>query len=139
MLLQGKNIFIVEDDSTNLAIISSILRRHGAIVSFDRWGMETLTRIQRARDIDIVLLDLMLPNGVSGYDVYDQIKDEPELMNIPVAVVSAADPTVEMNRARERGLMGFVSKPINPRKFPIYIAQMIEGIPVWGEIYSEEE
>jgi two-component system, sensor histidine kinase and response regulator len=139
MILQDKNIFIVEDDSTNLAIISALLRRNGATILFDRWGIDTITRIQRAKNIDIILMDLMLPNGVTGYDVFDSLKTVPSLATIPVVMVSAADPTLEMNRARTKGFMGFISKPINHRKFPTYIAQIIEGIPLWGETYTEED
>jgi CheY-like chemotaxis protein len=139
MLLDDRTVFIVEDDSTNLAIISALLRRNGATVLYDRWGIETLARLQKAKRVDIILMDLMLPGGVTGYQVFESIKTVSELADIPVVMVSAADPTLEMNRARNMGFMGFISKPIHPRRFPVYIAQLIEGIPLWGETYSEEE
>ena len=133
MILQDKQIFIIEDDATNLAIISSILRRNGATVSYDRWGRETIERIIKAMPIDIILLDLMLPNGVSGYDIFEQIKATPELNGLPVVAVSASDPGIEMNRARQKGLMGFISKPVDHKRFPHHIATIIEGTPFWGD------
>jgi CheY-like chemotaxis protein len=133
MLLQGKRIFVVEDDSSNLAIIRTILLRHGASVPFEAWGHKTVEAMLRSLPIDLILLDLALPNGVSGYDVYDQLGDVPELADVPVVVVTAADPSTEMIRAREKGLSGFISKPIHYGTFAKTVAAALEGKPVWGD------
>jgi CheY-like chemotaxis protein len=135
-LLENKRIFVVEDNATNLAIISSILRRNGATVFYDRWGHKTVQKMLKIGNFDIILLDLMFPTGITGYDVYDVIQATPELVDIPVAIVSAADPTSEMPKVRSKGMQGFISKPIDHRSFPTMIATILEGTPVWGEIIS---
>ena len=84
MLLAGKHVFLVEDNPTNLAVMSSILRQNGATVSFDHWGDTTLWNMMQLEHIDIILLDLMLPRQVSGYDIYDVIV-------VPVNVRDQAD------------------------------------------------
>jgi CheY-like chemotaxis protein len=89
MLLQGKRIFVVEDDASNLAIISTILRRHGAKVLFDAWGSEALDKLVKLQPIDVILLDLNLPLGNNGYDIFRKIRATPELAKIPVALVTA--------------------------------------------------
>ena len=74
MLLQNKRVFIVEDDAGNLAVASVYLRQQGALVSYERWGRETAQAILAQMPIDIILMDLMFPNNVSGFDVFDQIR-----------------------------------------------------------------
>ena len=73
-MLKGKTIFIVEDDAFNLAIIRTILRRQGVNTPFDHWGDNTLTRIQKYdSNLDMILLDLMLPDNISGHDIFESI------------------------------------------------------------------
>ena len=134
MLLQGKRIFVVEDDSSNLAIIRTILLRHGASVPFEVWGHKTVDAMFRSLPIDLILLDLALPEGVSGYDVFDQLRAIPELSQVPVVVVTASDPSTEMLRARERGLNGFISKPIQYSTFAKLVAAALDGKDVWDDV-----
>ena len=136
MLLQGKRIFVVEDDPSNLAIITTILRRHGASVPFETWGSGTVDKLLKCLPVDLILLDLALPRGVSGYDVYDQISAQPELQDIPTVVVTAADPSIEMPKAREKGLKGFISKPLSYTTFGTTIAAVLEGEEFWGDDYE---
>ena len=136
MLLQGKRIFVVEDDPSNLAIITTILRRHGASVPFETWGSGTVAKLLKTLPIDLILLDLALPRGVSGYDVFDQIQEVPQLKGIPVVVVTAADPSIEMVHAREKGLNGFISKPLSYATFGKTIAAILDGEEVWGEDFD---
>ena len=132
-MLQGKSVYIIEDNPTNLAIISSILRRHNANIRYDRWGVDTIARLKHYGIVDLIILDLMFPYGISGYDVFDQVKRIPRFASIPVVAVSAADPQVEMPKARDKGFVGFISKPINHKLFPLQIASIIEGQQVWAD------
>ncbi len=133
MHLSGKRIFVVEDDATNMAIMAVTLKQHGAIVIQDPWNSGTLTLMKEFMPIDILLLDLMLRGGKSGYDILDQIKAAPELAHIPVVIVSASDRDIEMNKARQKGCMGYIEKPIDYYEFPRKIATVIAGTQVWGE------
>lgn len=128
--LENKRIFIVEDDAYNLAIMSSFIRREGARLEFDRWGYDTVYRLTRFLPIDIILLDLMLPNNTSGYTVFRRIRETPELKDVPVLIVTAADPDVEMEKARQAGFQGYISKPF-PLNFTQLVAQAIAGEHVW--------
>jgi CheY-like chemotaxis protein len=132
MLLKNKRIFVLEDDPTNLAIISVILREHGAVVHFERWGVDTAKQLLSFLPVDIILLDLMLPNKISGYDVYDQIRAFPELKQIPVVAVTASDSDIERKKAREKGFQGFINKPIRYTYFPKLIAAVLNGEQVWS-------
>ncbi len=131
MLLTGKRIFIIEDNPGNLAVMQTILTLEGANVFFERWARDTCERLLSALPVDVILLDLMLPNGVSGYEVFDTFRAVPELSAIPVVIVSAADPDYEMKTAREKGMNGFISKPIRSATFAQSIASVIAGKQVW--------
>lgn len=130
MLLAKKRIFIVEDNANNLAVISAHLRTNGASIYFERWGYETPTVIQRQLPIDLILLDLMFPNGVTGYDIFSKIRQTPELAHIPIVMITAADADENMPKARALGFAGYISKPIS-----IFItrqlADVLEGKSVW--------
>lgn len=129
--LKGKRVFIVEDDVTNMAIFLATLKRSGALIIQDFWNADTTNILSRHLPVDIILLDLMLRHSVSGYAIAEKIKASPELKDIPVCIVSAADPDIEIPRAKERGMSGFIGKPIDPVLFPEQIAACIKGEQVW--------
>lgn len=131
MLLRGKRIFIVEDNSGNLAIASIYLKQHGATVDFSRWGHSAFERIMKALPIDVILMDLMLPQNISGFDIFKQFRAVPELKNVPIVAVSAADPDIAVPRALEMGFSGFIAKPITPL-ISKQIADVIAGKDVWA-------
>lgn len=130
-LLEGKRILIVEDNVKNLAIFASVLRRKGATVFQDNWNAGTVNLIHDHLPIDIILLDLMLRHGKSGYDIFDEMAAIPDLKNIPIVAVSAADPDTEIPKAKEKGFAGFIAKPVNISQFPEHIATCIGGEKIW--------
>ena len=132
MLLTGKRIAVVEDDVTNMAIISTLLRQNGATVIQDPWNTGTVERLKQLLPIDLILLDLMLRHGISGYDIFDKLRATPEFATVPVVVVSASDPALEMNRAQQKGINGYIEKPVSYRDFAQQIEAVLDGKEVWG-------
>ncbi|MEM9773494.1 MAG: response regulator [Chloroflexota bacterium] len=131
-VLKDKVIFMVEDDALNFAIIRTILRRAGATVPYDHWGDTTLTRMKEySGRLSMILLDLMLPGGVSGYDIFEAIKQHPEIADIPIVAVSAADADIEIPRAKELGFSGFISKPIIHDQLPDQLNSILQGKEIW--------
>lgn len=133
MHLVERRIFIVEDNLSNGTIMKILLEASGATVFVDRWGKDTPRRLRQAGPIDLVLMDLMLAHNQSGYDVYDQLQRETDLAGIPVVVVSASDAALELNKARQKGFQGYISKPINNLNFAATIARVLGGEQVWAE------
>lgn len=131
-LLRNRRIFLIEDNSHNLAIMATILQQAGAATNFDRWGTSCLERMHNFVPIDIVLLDLMFPNEVTGYQVFEQIRADPDFAKLPVVAVSAADPAAEIPKLRRVGFVGFISKPIKFTLFAKQVAAILEGEEVWG-------
>lgn len=131
LLLQGKRIFIVEDDITNLAIASVLLKQHGAEVGFERWGSNTMNLLKLMSPVDIILLDLNLQHGVSGLDVFTTIRKDDAFAKVPIVAVSALDPSLAIPQAKQKGFSGFISKPIEFNLFAEQIATVINGGEVW--------
>ena len=68
--LRHKTIFIVEDNIQNRLVFQMTLSMSGARVEFERTGREVVTRLRALQTVDLIILDLMLFNGRSGFDVY---------------------------------------------------------------------
>jgi CheY-like chemotaxis protein len=130
-VLESKRIFIVEDDISNMAIYAVALSNNGAAIVQDPWNAQTIALLKRTLPIDIILLDLMLRRGISGYDIFDSIKADPTLANIPVVAVSASDPEIEIPKAQAKGFAGFIGKPISLLNFPLQVAACIKGEQLW--------
>ena len=131
MLLKGKNIFIVEDNAQNRIIYQTVLMIQGATLEFDRWGREAEMHLQTFKHFDLIILDLMLPGGVTGYDVFDQIRQLPGFADVPIVAISAADPSTAIKETREKGFSGFIAKPIDMILLPEQLVRIIEGEQVW--------
>jgi len=131
-VLEGKRVFVVEDDISNMAVFAVTLKNGGALVYQDHWNSGTITLLKQFMPVDVVLLDLMLRHGVSGYDIYDHLRAIPELADVPVVVVSASDPETEIPRAKAKGMAGFIGKPISLQDFPLQVAACMRGEPVWS-------
>ena len=138
MSINGKFIFIVEDNLQNRVIYQIIMVRNGAWVEFDRWGRDTLSNMKKLPKVDLIILDLMLPSGDSGYEIYKQIRELPEYDKVPIVAVSAAEPAVSISKARAMGFSGFIAKPINDDLFPDQLAHIMSGKKVWyaGDHYD---
>ena len=91
-VLQNKRILIVEDNVTNMAVYNALLRHSGAIVIQDFMNADMVNVLTRHLPIDVILMDLMLRFGISGYTLVERIKAFPLLADIPVIAVSASDP-----------------------------------------------
>jgi CheY-like chemotaxis protein len=134
MPLKGKRIFIVEDNIPNRTIMQLSLEYEGAKTGIERWGTDTLERLQRFAPVDVILLDLMLPNNITGYDIFEQIRALPAFDAVPIVAVSASDPAVAIPRTQSMGFVGFIRKPINQNLFPRQILSIIEGEQIWERI-----
>jgi CheY-like chemotaxis protein len=131
MILENKNIYIVEDNPDNVFVLLMILRKHGARVQVDWWARGEVSRLSKALPLDLIILDLMLPGGRSGFDILSEIRTLPALDNIPVIAVSAADPSITIPKAMAKGFSGFIAKPVDDVLFPIQIAKVIDAEQVW--------
>lgn len=131
MELQGKRIFVVEDNVQNRIVFTMTLKLHGAWLEFERWGRDALWRLQTYGKVDLIILDLMLHGDVSGYDIFDEIRQLPQYDTVPIVAVSASESAVALPKTREKGFAEFIAKPIDDDLFPKQIARVIAGEQIW--------
>jgi signal transduction histidine kinase len=105
-------VLIIEDDPDGRELLSLILKDGGFDPISAGGGMEGLSMLRNHHEtIEVVLLDLMMPE-VDGYKVLiDMMKDE-NLREIPVIVVSALEDPKSIQKAFELGAFDYVTKPI---------------------------
>jgi adenylate cyclase len=109
---QVGRILVVDDDNDNRMILCERLQRAQQIVEQAPDGASAL-EILRSQDIDLVLLDILMP-GMNGFEVLEQIHADPQLSRIPVIVLSALDDTQSIVRAIELGADDYLTKPYDP-------------------------
>jgi CheY-like chemotaxis protein len=131
MKLYDRRIFILEDNLQNKALTQTMLELQGARVMIDRWGTDTIAQLQRFAPVDLILLDLMLPNNITGYDVFTKIRQLPAFDHVPVVAFSAADVSIAIPNTQAMGFTGFLSKPLDFVLFPFQILSLIQGESIW--------
>lgn len=132
MLLHGKRIFIVEDNLQNRIVYMMTLKIQGAEIEFERWGRDAMWRLRGMSQVDLIILDLMLHDGVTGYNIFDEIRKLPNYDSVPIIAVSASEPAVAIPKTQEKGFAGFIAKPVDDILFPQQIAAVLNGEQVWS-------
>jgi len=88
-----KRVVCIEDEPEMIDLVRLILGRKGFNVIGANGGIEGLETVRRLRP-DLILLDLMMPD-MDGWEVYQQIKADPALREIPVVVVTAKAQSID--------------------------------------------
>ena len=106
-----KKILFIDNDPTILLISEIMLEDLGYNVITANGGVRGI-ELLKTNTIDLVLLDLMLPD-IYGIDLLQYIKTEEEFKNIPVIIQTGIKDTAEMNRAYKLGAAYILLKPYN--------------------------
>ena len=105
-------LLVVEDNETNRLLLTRRLRRQGYTVWVAENGRQALDLL-RARQFDLVLLDIMMPE-MDGYQVLDRIKSDPALRHLPVIMISGLDELDILVQCIRRGAEDYLTKPFDP-------------------------
>tara|TARA_Y100001935_G_scaffold38559_1_gene30902 strand:- start:570 stop:1271 length:702 start_codon:yes stop_codon:yes gene_type:complete len=107
----SKNILVVEDDSDIRELISFNLKNEGYQV-FEANDGEVGIDKARNNNLDLILLDLMLP-GIQGLDVCRIIKSDQETKEIPIIMVTALGQEEDIVKGLETGADDYITKPFS--------------------------
>jgi CheY-like chemotaxis protein/CHASE3 domain sensor protein len=111
-LFEGRRLLLVDDDVRNIFALSSALEQKGATVEVARNGFEALDKLREREDIDLVLMDVMMPE-MDGYEATRQIRLEDRWKNLPIIAVTAKAMKDDQERCREVGANDYLAKPID--------------------------
>ena len=112
-------VLVVDDEEYNRDMLSTRLRRRGYHCLVATGGAEAL-RILDTEEIDVVLLDIMMPE-VDGYEVLRRLRSHSATADLPIIMVTANIESDEVVRALEMGANDYITKPI---ELPILQARM---------------
>ncbi len=111
--MQKPKIILIEDEEDIAALIKLQAEMSGYKLHAEVDGLNGLRAIEREKP-DIIILDIMLP-GQSGLDVCRKVKNNPELKDIPVIMISAKSEELDIVLGLELGADDYVSKPFSPK------------------------
>ncbi len=107
-------ILIVEDEDSQRMLYKEYLEMEGFIVFDASDGQEALDIVKRERDIEMILLDMMLPK-VDGLKVLERLRDNPETKRIIVYMMTVLNRDATIKKAYEIGADGYLIKDtMNP-------------------------
>jgi CheY-like chemotaxis protein len=86
-------------------------------------GQEAIDVLETHPDIDLVLLDLMMPN-LSGLDVLARLRSSENLKHLPCIILTAAGQEAQHQKAMELGATEFLTKPFSPKKLYARTAEL---------------
>lgn len=112
MANEPATILIVDDNATNRFLLYRGLQQLGHAGVVAEHGREALEKLRTVR-IDAILLDLMMPE-LSGFEVLRILKNDTDLRDIPVIVISGEHDTESVAQSIELGAEDFLPKPFNP-------------------------
>ncbi|GAK49720.1 PAS modulated sigma54 specific transcriptional regulator, Fis family [Candidatus Moduliflexus flocculans] len=107
-------IVVVDDMPANLRLLTDMLTKAGYLARPALNGKIALSSI-RLNPPDVVLLDIVLPD-ISGYEVCQQLKADPNTSEIPIIFISAKTELFEKIKGFELGAVDYVGKPFEPQE-----------------------
>ncbi len=111
-VLAGRRILIVDDDIRNVFALTHALGRVGITVRYAENGREGLEVLERASDVSLVLMDIMMPE-MDGYETIRTIRDTPRLAHLPIIALTAKAMPQDRDKAIDSGANDYVPKPVN--------------------------
>jgi CheY-like chemotaxis protein len=109
--LKGRKVLIVDDDVRNIFAITSVLESHQMSVVASESGREAIERLQHMPDVDIVLMDIMMPD-MDGYDTMRAIRRIPTLQSLPIVAITAKAMKGDREKCIEAGAWDYLAKPV---------------------------
>ncbi len=105
----NRTILIAEDEDSNYLYLEAVLQKTGASLLWARSGEEAIDACKQNPKVDLILMDLQMPN-INGYEARQQIKiTHPDIPQIAQTAFAMAD---DEKRAMDAGFDAYISKPI---------------------------
>ena len=121
--MQQRHVLVADDEPHIGRIIKMKLEQGPFRVTLAYDGQEAVDILESQSDIDLVLLDLMMPN-LSGLDVLARIRGSDRLKHLPCIILTAAGQETQHQKAMELGATEFLTKPFSPKKLYARTAEL---------------
>jgi len=111
-VFEARKILVVDDDVRNIFALTSALEHKGAVVEIARNGLEAIAKLNEVEDIDLVLMDVMMPE-MDGYEATIEIRKDPRWRKLPIIAVTAKAMKDDQERCLQAGTNDYLAKPID--------------------------
>ncbi|MBD8569468.1 response regulator [Pseudomonas syringae] len=111
-VFEARKILVVDDDVRNIFALTSALEHKGAVVEIARNGLEAIAKLNEVEDIDLVLMDVMMPE-MDGYEATIEIRKDPRWRKLPIIAVTAKAMKDDQERCLQAGSNDYLAKPID--------------------------
>ena len=122
-VLSGKKILITDDDVRNIFSLSKALEKYKVDVVLAMDGKQALEQIKQNPDIDVVLMDMMMPE-MDGYETIQEIRKMPSYKKLPIIAVTAKSMIGDREKCLQAGASDYITKPVD-------IDQLLSLLRVW--------
>jgi CheY-like chemotaxis protein/HAMP domain-containing protein len=119
----GKKILVVDDDVRNIFSLTSVLESHGMTVVFAEDGETALQVLEQNPDLDMVLMDVMMP-GMDGYETTQAIREMERFRSLPIIAVTAKAMKGDREKTIAAGASDYITKPVDTE-------QLLSLMRVW--------
>lgn len=132
------NLLLADDEPGNRDILERRLRKLGYTVTACEDGETALAKLRESK-FDLALLDMVMP-GLDGHEILAEIKNDPDLQNIPVIMISALDSMDSIVQCIELGAEDYLQKPFNPILLRARIGAALEKkrLRDWEKVYIKQ-
>ncbi len=110
--LTARRVLIVDDDIRNIFAMTSILERHEMSIVSAETGRGAIERLDRQGDIEIVLMDVMMPE-MDGFETMRAIREDPRFRSLPIIAVTAKAMKGDREKCIEAGASDYLAKPVD--------------------------
>jgi signal transduction histidine kinase/DNA-binding response OmpR family regulator/CHASE3 domain sensor protein len=111
-VFEGRSVLIVEDDVRNIFALSRVLEPKGIKVSIARNGREAISALESTPDVDLVLMDIMMPE-MDGIQAMEHIRKRPEWARLPIIALTAKAMKNDQERCLKAGANDYIAKPLD--------------------------
>jgi HAMP domain-containing protein/signal transduction histidine kinase/CheY-like chemotaxis protein len=114
-VLTRRKVLIVDDDIRNIFALTSILERQDMIIRSAETGRNAIETLDKDRDIDVVLMDLMMPE-MDGLETIRAIREDPRFRSLTIIAVTAKAMKGDREKCIEAGASDYIAKPVDPEE-----------------------
>lgn len=111
-VFEGRTILLVDDDVRNVFALTSALEQRGANVVVGRNGFEALSKLDEVENIDLVLMDVMMP-GMDGLEATRRIRQDGRFTRLPIIAITAKAMKDDQEQCLAAGANDYLAKPID--------------------------